>query len=178
MGGFAYRTWARAGRGGRAEPRQGLEPLEVRTMHDERRDEKRDEQHEQQRDEQRDDFRTVAPGTAVFYRRERAAVAEGMLGPVEDLCPGGLFIGASHPPPVGTVLELQIYGPTDPETSCAVHARALVVWRRRWGELRGMGVRFLDFAGQREGGLAAWMETVVGGAPARAAPSQAASVAA
>jgi hypothetical protein len=42
-----------------------------------------------------------------------------------------------------------------------VRAKAVVCWRRRWREPRGMGVRFVEFVSLGERRLESWIDTVL-----------------
>ena len=70
---------------------------------------------------------------------------------------GGLFVEADPPPPVGTLVRLELrLDPKDPDAE-AVLATALVRWRQRWSQPRGMGLEFIDFEGLGETDLAKWL---------------------
>ncbi len=73
---------------------------------------------------------------------------------------GGLFVEADPPPPVGTLVRLELrLDPTDPDAE-AVLATALVRWRQRWSQPRGMGLEFLEFEGLGESDLAKWLDAL------------------
>ncbi len=74
---------------------------------------------------------------------------------------GGLFIDADTPPPVGTVIKLELRLAPGEGDSEGLRATAIVRWRRRWTQPRGMGVQFIDFEGLGEKDLKEWLETVV-----------------
>lgn len=74
---------------------------------------------------------------------------------------GGLFVDADHPPPVGTLVKLELRltsGDDEPET---ILVSGLVRWRQRWSQPRGMGIEFIDFEGLGERDFKEWLETVL-----------------
>lgn len=106
-------------------------------------------------------FRRLAAGVHVRYhgialrRQER----EYMRALAEDVSLGGMFIASPHTMPVGTTIELEFH-PRD-EHGRPVHAKAVVCWRRRWRQPRGMGVRFVEFAALGARRLESWINTVL-----------------
>jgi hypothetical protein len=95
-------------------------------------------------------------GTLALYRFELAPQEGEHIGVVEDASPGGLYIAIQQPPPVGTLLRLQIYSHAGPRGSSVVRARAKVRWCRLLHEPRGAGVQLLDFA-EGDRGQAIWL---------------------
>lgn len=67
----------------------------------------------------------------------------------------GMFIAADRPPAKGQVLFLEAF-PTGSDEE-AVRSRAVVRWRRRWLEPRGMGVELLDVGDEERDRLRRWM---------------------
>lgn len=67
----------------------------------------------------------------------------------------GMFIAAERPPAKGQVLFLEAFPNGSDEE--AVRSRAVVRWRRRWLEPRGMGVELLDVADEERDRLRRWM---------------------
>ncbi len=112
--------------------------------------------------EERRQFRRLAAGARVRYhvpelgRSER----EYLRGIVEDVSLGGMFIATRQPLPVGTPIVLELHARGDAGSE-PVRARAVVCWRRRWRQPRGMGVRFVEFEylGQRR--LETWLDTLL-----------------
>lgn len=98
-------------------------------------------------DEQRQDYRTVTPGTEVFFRATpvRPQDRRYLLGVAENVSLGGVFISTKSPFPVGTIVSLHLYNPGDAAHTSPVSARAVVRWRQIWREPRGMGLQFLEF---------------------------------
>jgi hypothetical protein len=95
-------------------------------------------------------------GTLAFLRFELAPQEGEHLGIVEDASPGGLYIAIQPPPPVGTLLRLQIYSHAGPRGSSVVRALASVRWCRLLHEPRGVGVQLQDFA-DGERGQTTWL---------------------
>ena len=68
-----------------------------------------------------------------------AAVSSRVL----DISRSGLFIATDHPPPVGTVIDVEI---SLPDGRLLLHGRAEVVWGRVDVAPPGVGARFLDIS--------------------------------
>jgi len=58
---------------------------------------------------------------------------------ISDLGEGGMFIGMPHPPPKGTILEIEFEIPGRPGRTRVL---GLVRWCEKAGPLAGVGVRF------------------------------------
>jgi uncharacterized protein (TIGR02266 family) len=116
--------------------------------------------------EERRAFRRLAAGVRVRYQdmRLRRPEREYLRGVAEDASLGGMFLATRHPFPEGTTIELELH-PRD-ETGAPVRAKAVVCWRRRWRQPRGMGLRFVELAGLGSRRLESWIDTVL--APASA----------
>jgi uncharacterized protein (TIGR02266 family) len=106
-------------------------------------------------------FRRLAAGVRVSYhgidlrRQER----EYLRALAEDVSLGGMFIATRHTLPVGATIELEFH-PRD-EQGRPVRAKAVVCWRRRWRQPRGMGIRFVEFAALGARRLESWINTVL-----------------
>ncbi len=72
-----------------------------------------------------------------------------------NVSPAGMFIAAERPPPRGRVLFVEAFPNGSDEE--AVRSRAVVRWRRRWLEPRGMGVELLDVGDEERDRLRRWM---------------------
>lgn len=68
----------------------------------------------------------------------------------------GMFVATQRPPAKGQVLFLEAFPNGSDEE--AVRSRAVVRWRRRWLEPRGMGVELLDVGDEERERLRRWME--------------------
>ena len=106
-------------------------------------------------------FRRLAAGVRVRYHEVclRRPEREYLKGIADDVSLGGLFLASRHTFPEGTTIELEFH-PRD-EPGAPVRAKAVVCWRRRWREPRGMGVRFVEFAALGARRLEAWIDTVL-----------------
>lgn len=116
----------------------------------------------QEEDEERRGFRRLAAGVRVRFHELslRQRDRDYLRGVAEDVSLGGLFIATSYTFPVGTAISLEFH--TSGEAGGApVRAKAVVCWRRRWRQPRGMGLRFVEFEflGQRR--LESWITTVL-----------------
>ncbi len=113
-------------------------------------------------DEERRDFRRLAAGIRVRFHELslRQRDREYLRGVAEDVSLGGLFIATSHTFPVGTAISLEFH--TRGEAGGApVRAKAVVCWRRRWRQPRGMGLRFVEFESLGQRRLESWITTVL-----------------
>ncbi|HEV8579830.1 MAG TPA: PilZ domain-containing protein [Thermoanaerobaculia bacterium] len=112
--------------------------------------------------EERRQYRRLAAGVRVRFnelslgRTER----EYLKGVAADVSLGGMFIATRHTFPEGTPIALEFHA-RDESGSAPVRAHAVVCWRRRWRQPRGMGVQFVDFEflGQRR--LEVWLDTIL-----------------
>jgi c-di-GMP-binding flagellar brake protein YcgR len=106
-------------------------------------------------------YRRLAAGMHVRYhqvplrRRER----EYLKAVAEDVSLGGMFLSSHNTFPAGTTIDLEFSPPE--EGGAPVRAKAVVCWRRRWREPRGMGVRFVEFYSLGARRLNEWIETVL-----------------
>ena len=89
--------------------------------------------------ERRRDERRAAELVVLFWRLQEPAAASAVS---HDVSAGGMFVATPHPPPRGTALRLEACLATSDEPP--VRARAVVRWRRRWRQPRGMGVELID----------------------------------
>lgn len=107
-------------------------------------------------------FPRLAAGVRVRFHQLTMSRSsrEYLRGVAADVSLGGLFVASRPTFPVGTPVELEFHVPDD-AGSTPVRAHAVVCWRRRWREPRGMGLRFVgfDFLGQRR--LSAWLERIL-----------------
>lgn len=112
-------------------------------------------------DAERRVFRRLAAGARVRFHEMslRRPDLEYLRGVAEDVSLGGMFIATRHTFPVGTALSLEFH--TREDGGAPVRAKAVVCWRRRWREPRGMGMRFVELEGLGQRRLEAWMETVL-----------------
>lgn len=112
-------------------------------------------------DEERRSFRRLAAGVRVRFREMhlRRQERQYLKGLAEDVSLGGMFLATRHTYVEGTTIELEFH-PSD-ETGAPVCAKAVVVWRSRWREPRGMGVRFVEFAALGARRLESWIDTVL-----------------
>jgi uncharacterized protein (TIGR02266 family) len=111
--------------------------------------------------EERRAFRHLAGGVRVRYQevRLRRPEREYLRGVAEDVSLGGLFLATRHTFPAGRTIELEFH--PRGEEGAPVRARAVVCWRRRWREPRGMGLRFVEFAALGARRLESWIDTVL-----------------
>jgi uncharacterized protein (TIGR02266 family) len=114
-----------------------------------------------QLEEERRAFRRLAVGVRVRYQevRLRRPEREYLKAVAEDVSLGGMFLSTRHMFPEGTAIEVE-FRPCD-EAGAPVRAKAVVCWRRRWREPRGMGVRFVEFVSLGERRLESWIDTVL-----------------
>jgi uncharacterized protein (TIGR02266 family) len=112
-------------------------------------------------DEERRSFRRLAAGVRVRYREVhlRRPERQYLKALAEDVSLGGMFLATRHTYPEGTTMELEFH-PRD-EAGSPVYAKAVVCWRRRWREPRGMGVRFVEFAALGARRLESWIDIVL-----------------
>jgi c-di-GMP-binding flagellar brake protein YcgR len=95
----------------------------------------------------------VSAGVRVFYRGEPLEPRERryLEGIAADLSLGGMFLQTETPLPVGSRVWLEfqpgVAPGEDPAEELALRAQAVVRWRRRWRQPRGMGIEFIDFEG-------------------------------
>jgi len=95
---------------------------------------------------------------AVFVLRRHDPAHSSLPASTHDVGLDGMFIELEHPPPVGTVLEIEAFHPGRDEE--AVRAAAVVRWRRRWRRPRGVGVRIVRLRGEARERLARWLADV------------------
>jgi PilZ domain len=100
-------------------------------------------------------------GTLAFCRFELGPEERDHLAVVEDASPSGLYIAIQLAPPVGTLLQLQIYSQAGKRGSSVVRARAKVRWCRSLHEPTGLGVEIVDFS-DGEWGQANWLALLRG----------------
>jgi uncharacterized protein (TIGR02266 family) len=112
-------------------------------------------------EEERRAFRRLAAGVRVRYQevRLRRPEREYLRAVAEDVSLGGMFLTTRHTFPEGAAIEVE-FRPRD-EAGAPVRAKAVVCWRRRWREPRGMGVRFVEFVSLGERRLESWIDTVL-----------------
>jgi uncharacterized protein (TIGR02266 family) len=112
--------------------------------------------------EERRAFRRLAAGVRVRYQelRLRRPERDYLRGVAEDISLGGMFLATRHTYPVGRTIELELH-PRGEEGGAPVRAKAVVCWRRRWREPRGMGLRFVEFVGLGARRLESWIDTVL-----------------
>lgn len=106
-------------------------------------------------------FRRLAAGVRVRYQemRLRRPEREYLRGVAEDVSLGGMFLATRHTVPTGRTIELEFH--PRGEEGAPVRAKAVVCWRRRWREPRGMGLRFVEFAALGGRRLESWIDTVL-----------------
>ncbi len=111
--------------------------------------------------EERRAFRRLAAGVRVRYQELhlRRPEREYLRGVAEDVSLGGMFLATRHTVPVGRTIELEFH--PRGEEGAPVRARAVVCWRRRWREPRGMGLRFVEFAALGARRLESWIDTIL-----------------
>lgn len=116
-------------------------------------------------------FRRLAAGIHIFFRGTplRRPDRDYLEGVAENVSLGGMFIATSRPPREGSLLTLEFDRSALPGAR-PVRAKALVCWRRRWRQPRGMGVRFLEFENLGPVPLAAWLDEILATEPAREFP--------
>jgi uncharacterized protein (TIGR02266 family) len=112
-------------------------------------------------EEERRTFRRLAAGVRVRYQevRLRRPEREYLKAVAEDVSLGGMFLATPHTFREGATIEVE-FRPRD-ESGAPVRAKAVVCWRRRWREPRGMGVRFVEFVSLGERRLESWIDTVL-----------------
>jgi uncharacterized protein (TIGR02266 family) len=110
-------------------------------------------------------FRPLAAGVRVRYQEValRRPDREYLKTVADDVSLGGMFLPTRHTYPAGTAIELE-FEPRD-EGGAPVRAKAVVCWRHRWHEPRGMGVRFVEFAALGARRLESWIDTVLATEP-------------
>lgn len=72
-----------------------------------------------------------------------------------DVSTQGMFVATERPHPRGRVVWLETFANGSEEEP--VRSRAVVRWRRRWLEPRGMGVELLDVSDEDRDRLRRWM---------------------
>jgi hypothetical protein len=107
----------------------------------------------------RTSYRAAAWGSLALYQRDDAADGQKHLVVVEDIGPGGIFIAATNPPPVGTVLRVLLYSQAGPAGGAAINARAIVRWHRLQQEPVGMGVEIVETDEFGNRGLGTWIDS-------------------
>jgi uncharacterized protein (TIGR02266 family) len=112
-------------------------------------------------DEELRAFRRLAAGVRVRYQevRLRRPEREYLKAVADDVSLGGMFLATRHTFPEGRTIELEFH--PRGEGGAPVRAKAVVCWRRRWSEPRGMGVRFVEFAALGARRLESWIDTVL-----------------
>jgi uncharacterized protein (TIGR02266 family) len=115
----------------------------------------------QQEEDERRAFRRLAAGARVRYQEVylRRPEREYLKAVADDVSLGGMFLSTRHTYPAGTAIELEFH-PRD-QGGAPVRAKAVVCWRRRWREPRGMGIRFVEFAALGARRLESWIDTVL-----------------
>lgn len=111
--------------------------------------------------EERRIFRRLAAGVRVRYQEVhlRRPEREYLRGVAEDVSLGGMFLATRHTFAAGRTIEIEFH-PRGEEGS-PVRAKAVVCWRRRWREPRGMGLRFVEFAALGARRLESWIDTIL-----------------
>jgi hypothetical protein len=104
----------------------------------------------------RDGHRFTLWGTVALYHSDLAPQEGGRLCVVEDGSPTGIYLTIPEPPPVGTLLQLQIYNQAGPRGRSVVRAMGFVRWCLSQQEPKGAGVQIVDFA-DGEMGREAWI---------------------
>jgi len=107
------------------------------------------------RTERRDTLRGPAR-LAVFVLRRHDPSHSSLLASTRDVHLGGMFVEMRYPPPVGTVLEIEVFRADleDPP----VRGRAVV----RWRHARGIGVEMLRLGNGHRERLSRWLGDVYG----------------
>ena len=103
----------------------------------------------------------VAPEIRLQVRAlpgEPSPFQEGVVGNVSL---GGMFIETEEPLAPGQVLRIEFDTGRQGAADSAVIAKAVVRWRRRVFDPRGMGVQFLEFEGLTEEKLEEWLNSVM-----------------
>jgi uncharacterized protein (TIGR02266 family) len=115
----------------------------------------------QPEDEELRAFRRLAAGVRVRYQEVqlRRPEREYLKAVAEDVSLGGMFLATRHTFPEGRTIELEFH--PRGEGGAPVRAKAVVCWRRRWSEPRGMGIRFVEFAALGARRLESWIDTVL-----------------
>lgn len=109
-------------------------------------------------------FPRLAAGIRIRFRGAalRKADREYLEGVAENVSLGGMFIATSRPPREGSLISLEFDRPAV-AGGRPVRAKALVCWRRRWRQPRGMGIRFVELEGLGPLPIAVWLEEVLAG---------------
>lgn len=118
-----------------------------------------------EKEEEMRQFPRLAAGVRVLFRGGplRKPEREYLEGVAENVSLGGMFIATGSPLKEGSLVTLSFLNREagDPP----VRAKALVCWRRRWRQPKGMGVRFLEFENLGPCGLDGWLEGVLAASP-------------
>lgn len=119
------------------------------------------ESHEDQRK-----FPRLAAGIRVRFRGAslRKAEREYLEGVAENVSLGGMFIATPRPPREGSLITLEFDRPAF-AGGRPVRAKALVCWRRRWRQPRGIGIRFVELEGLGPLPIAVWLEEILAADP-------------
>ena len=92
---------------------------------------------------------------AVFVLHRHDPSRASLLAATQDVGLQGMFIEMKHPPPTGTVLEIEAFHPGRDEDP--VRGAAVVRWRRRWQRPRGVGVEIVRLGDEDRERLAGWL---------------------
>lgn len=69
----------------------------------------------------------------------------------------GVFIATDRPLPVGTIVVIELNLESEDLNREPVRAKAVVRWRNRWRNPRGMGLLFIEFEGLGENNFLEWL---------------------
>lgn len=96
----------------------------------------------------------------VLYSGRGKATGVESSGRTEDVSTGGMFIATRRPLPRRTRLTLEAF--LDASDEPAVRVEAVVRWRRRFAEPRGMGVEIMAASEQDRRRLRRWLKQAGG----------------
>lgn len=106
-------------------------------------------------------YRRMAPGARLQLgvRPLGNGLSRTLDGSAENISLGGMFIATDRPYPRGETISVEFRN-ADPD-GCPVRATAIVRWRRRVFEPRGMGVEFLEFEGIAGNDVQNWLDALL-----------------
>lgn len=125
-------------------------------------------------------FKRLPTSLIARIQPRRATQAETLQMQVRNVSTGGLFIDTLYPFPVGSLVEIDFNLPGD---KGQVHAKCVVRWTQSEGDVRGMGVEFMEVSTASRSVIQGYIQELVlgqrpasppepSGEPPRPAPPQ------